>query len=241
MDEIKRLQKLIDESDNIVFFGGAGVSTESGIKDFRGKNGLYKMKQDHNSSMSPEYMLSFKCLIKEPLAFFDYYRNNMNCLDAKPNVTHKYLKKLEDMGKLKAIVTQNIDGLHQKAGSRNVLEIHGTTNKCYCMDCKKEYAGDYLFKTTDIPKCECGGIIRPNVVLYGEMMPDAYKTALYYILQADLMIVAGTSLTVEPASSMLTMFKGKHLIIINDTPTPYDDWAELVIHKPLKDVFGKLE
>lgn len=241
MDDIKKLQKFIDESNNIVFFGGAGVSTESGIKDFRGKNGLYKMKQNPNSSISPEYMLSSKCLFKEPLIFFDYYRNNMNYLDAKPNVTHKYLKKVEDMGKLKAVVTQNIDGLHQKAGSKNVFEIHGTMSNCYCMNCRKEYAGDYIFKTAGIPKCECGGIIRPNIVLYGEMLPEAYSMASYYILHADLMIVAGTSLTVEPASGMLKIFKGKHLVIINDTPTPYDDMAELVINKPLKEVFGKLK
>ena len=241
MDDIKKLQKLIDESNNIVFFGGAGVSTESGIKDFRGKNGLYKIKQNPNSSISPEYMLSSKCLFNEPLKFFNYYRNNMNCLDAKPNGTHKYLKKLEDMGKLKAIVTQNIDGLHQKAGSKNVFEIHGTMSNCYCMNCRKEYVGDYIFKTTGIPKCECGGIIRPNIVLYGEMLTEAYSMASYYILHADLMIVAGTSLTVEPASGMLKLFNGKHLVIINDTPTPYDDIAELVINKPLKKVFGKLK
>jgi len=240
MDDIKKLQDLINESDNIVFFGGAGVSTESGIKDFRGKNGLYKM-ENNSSFVSPEYMLSSKCLIEEPLTFFNYYRNNMNCLDAKPNITHKYLKKLEDKGKLKAIVTQNIDGLHQKAGSKNVLEIHGTINDCYCMNCKKSYSGDYIFKTTEIPRCECGGMIRPNVILYGEMLSETYNRALYYILNADLLIVAGTSLTVRPASDMLRYFNGKHLVIINNTKTPYDDFAELVINKPLKDVFGKLK
>lgn len=241
MDDIKLLQKLIDESSNIVFFGGAGVSTESGIKDFRGKNGLYKMKQGTNPSRSPEYMLSAKCLFEEPLEFFNYYRNNMNCLNAKPNITHNYLKKIEDRGKLKAIITQNIDGLHQKAGSKNVFEIHGTMNNCYCIDCEKEYKGDYIFKTTGIPKCECGGIIRPNIVLYGEMLPEAYSLASYYILKADLLIVAGTSLTVEPASGMLKLFNGKHLVIINNSQTPYDYLAELVINKPLKDVFGNLK
>ena len=241
INSIELLQELIDQSNNIVFFGGAGVSTDSGIKDFRGKNGLYKMKQCQNSSISPEYMLSCRCLSSEPEIFFDYYRNNMNCLDAKPNITHKYLKKLEEKGKLKAIVTQNIDGLHQKAGSSNVFEIHGTMSKCYCMNCRKEYSGDYIFKCKGIPKCECGGTIRPNIVLYGEMLPEAYSLASYYILHADLLIVAGTSLTVEPASGLLKIFNGKHLVIINDTPTPYDSIADLIINKPLKDVFNNLK
>ena len=241
MNYIEKLQKLIDDSNNIVFFGGAGVSTESGIKDFRGKNGLYKMKQDSNSSISPEYMLSSQCLFKEPFTFFDYYRNNMNCLNAKPNATHNYLKKIEEKGKLKAIVTQNIDGLHQKAGSKNVFEIHGTMSSCYCMNCRKEYLGDYIFNTAGIPKCECGGIVRPNIVLYGEMLPEAYSMASYYISKADLLIVGGTSLTVEPASGLLKLFQGRHLIIINDTKTPYDDMAELVVHKSLGEVFSKLK
>ena len=205
------------------------------------KEYVYKIKQNPNSSISPEYMLSCKCLFSEPEIFFDYYRNNMNCLNAQPNVTHKYLKKLEDKGKLKAIVTQNIDGLHQKAGSKNVFEIHGTMNNCYCINCKKEYPGDFIFKTSGIPKCECGGIIRPNVVLYGEMLPESYSIASYYILKADVLIVAGTSLTVEPASGLLKIFNGSHLVIINDMATPYDDMAELVINKPLKEVFGKLK
>lgn len=241
MNDIEKLQKFIDESNNIVFFGGAGVSTESGIKDFRSNNGLYSKVNNSNSSILPEYMLSCGCLFKEPLTFFDYYRNNMNCLKAKPNVTHKYLKKLEDMGKLKAIVTQNIDGLHQKAGSKNVLELHGTMNRCYCIDCRKEYSGDYIFNTSGIPRCECGGIVRPDIVLYGEILPEAYSFASYYILHADLMIVAGTSLMVEPASSLLRIFNGKHLVIINNSITPYDNIASLVIHKPLKDVFGNLK
>ena len=241
MNYIEKLQKLIDDSDNIVFFGGAGVSTESGIKDFRGRNGLYKMKQNPNSKISPEYMLSSKFLFKEPLTFFNYYRKNMSCLNANPNVTHNYLKKLEDKGKLKAIVTQNIDGLHQKAGSKNVFEIHGTMSNCYCMNCMKEYLGDYIFNAEGIPKCECGGIVRPNIVLYGEMLPEAYSKASYYISQADLLIVGGTSLTVEPASGLLKLFRGRHLIIINDTETHYDDMAELVIHNSLGEVFSKLK
>ena len=235
--EIEKLQNLINNSNNIVFFGGAGVSTESGIKDFRGKDGLYK----NSNIISPEYMLSNRCLYNEPELFFDYYRNNMNSLDILPNVTHKYLVELEDMGKLKAIVTQNIDGLHQKAGSKKVLEIHGTTNENYCINCNKKYPADYIFKSSGIPKCECGGIVRPNVVLYGEMLPPSYEEAMYYIENSNLLIVAGTSLTVEPASSLVRLFKGKHLVIINNDKTPYDNIAELVINKPLGEVFSKLK
>lgn len=240
MSDVDKLQKLIDDSNNIVFFGGAGVSTESGIKDFRGKNGLYKMKQNPNSNISPEYMLSNKCLYEEPETFFNYYRSNMSCLNAKPNITHKYLSELEKKGKLQAIVTQNIDGLHQKAGSKKVFEIHGTTDKCYCVKCMKEYPGNYIFKTTGIPKCQCGGIIRPVIVLYGEMLPQTYSMASYYISKADLLIVGGTSLTVEPASGLLNLFNGKHIVIINESKTPYDDMAELVINKSLGEVFSKL-
>lgn len=239
MDDIKKLQELIDNSNNIVFFGGAGVSTDSGIKDFRGKNGLYKEKQEYDRP--PEYLLSSRCLYEEPDLFFSYYKDKMNSSDALPNVTHKYLVKLEEKGKLKAVVTQNIDGLHQKAGSKNVLELHGTTYECYCMDCGKEYPGDCIFKAKGIPKCECGGTIRPKVVLYGEMLPEAFDVAAYYISHADILIVAGTSLTVQPASGLLNLYQGKHLIIINDTPTPYDGIAELVIRKPLKEVFTKLK
>lgn len=236
--DIEKLQKLINESDNIVFFGGAGVSTESGIKDFRGKNGLYTK---NNSTYPPEYMLSNRCLINEPELFFEYYKDNLNYSDIKPNVTHLYLKKLEDSGKLKMVVTQNIDGLHQKAGSKNVLEIHGNANRCFCMKCGKEYTGDIIFKSPGVPKCECGGTIRPDVVLYGEMLPESFLLAQRYIFQADLLIVAGTSLTVEPAASLVRLFNGKHLVIINASKTPHDNLAELVINKPLGEVFGKLK
>ena len=236
---VEELQKLIDESDNIVFFGGAGVSTESGIKDFRGENGLYKVKQKYNRA--PEYMLSRMCLMDEPEIFFEYYRENMSSENIKPNITHKYLKKLEDKGKLKAIVTQNIDGLHQKAGSKNVLEVHGTTYSAYCMECNKEYPGDVIFKAKGIPKCECGGTIRPRVTLYGEGLPKAFEEAMVYISNADLLIVAGTSLTVEPASSLLKYFHGRNLVIINNMSTPYDFMSTLIINKPLGEVFKKLK
>ena len=240
MNDIESLQNLIDNSNYIVFFGGAGVSTESGIKDFRGKDGLYKEKNQY-SKLPPEYMLSHNCLINEPELFFEYYRDKMDAREVKPNITHKYLTKLEKTGKLKAIVTQNIDGLHQKAGSKNVLEVHGTTYKCHCMKCNKEYCGDIIFETNGIPRCSCGGIIRPNVTLYGEMLPNDFDLAGKYISKADLLIVAGTSLTVEPASSLVRLFNGKHLVIINESETPYDYLADLIIHKALGKIFSKLK
>ena len=240
MDDIAKLQDLIDNSNYIVFFGGAGVSTESGIKDFRGKNGLYKEKNKY-SNYPPEYLLSNSCLMDDPDLFFNYYKEKMDARSIKPNITHNYLKKLEDNNKLKAIVTQNIDGLHQKAGSKKVLEVHGTTYKCHCMKCNKEYSGDVIFESSGIPHCSCGGIIRPNVTLYGEMLPEDFDLARIEISKADLLIVAGTSLTVQPASSLLNYFNGKHLVIINEDKTPCDYLAELVINKPLGEVFKKLK
>ena len=238
LGKVSILQKLIDKSKNIVFFGGAGVSTSSGIKDFRGKNGLYKSITDY----PPEYLLSFSCFYKEPELFFEFYKNNMNSLNIKPNIVHKYLKLLEDRGKLKAIVTQNIDGLHQKAGSNNVLEIHGSIYHNHCLECGKSYDAEYVFESVAIPKCSCGGIIKPDVVLYGEMLPNStLNKACLAISNADLLIVAGTSLTVEPAASMINLFKGKNLVILNDSKTPYDNVATLVIHADLKDIFENLK
>lgn len=238
LEKVSELQKLIDGSDNIVFFGGAGVSTSSGIKDFRGKNGLYKSVTDY----PPEYLLSSACFYKNQELFFDFYKTNLNSLNVEPNIVHKYLKKLEDIGKLKAIVTQNIDGLHQKAGSTNVLEIHGSIYHNHCLKCSKSYDAEYVFKSTGIPKCSCGGTIKPDVVLYGEMLPEKIvNKACLAISNADLLIVAGTSLTVEPAASMINLFKGKNLVILNDTKTPYDNVATLVIHADLKDIFENLK
>ena len=235
MDKKENLKKLIEEADNIVFFGGAGVSTASGIKDFRGKNGLYKEKMDY----PPEYLLSSNCFYQEPELFFKFYKENMNVLEYEPNIVHKYLSKLERIGKLKAIVTQNIDGLHQKAGSKNVYEIHGTIYKNHCVKCHKFYDAQSVFSSDGIPKCECGGIIKPDVVLYGEMLPPCYNEALLAISKADLLLVAGTSLTVEPAASLVRLCQGK-LVILNDTKTPYDNLATLVINAKLEDIFANL-
>lgn len=238
MDKIQTLQEMIDNSHNIVFFGGAGTSTDSGINDFRGKNGLYSKRVD--SDETPEYMLSAECFYKETKKFYQFYKDNMNCLSAKPNIIHEYLKKLEEKGKLKAIITQNIDNLHQKAGCKNVYQLHGTIYKNHCLSCGKQYSADYVFKSNGIPKCTCGGTIKPDVVLYGEMLPDDFDKSQLLIYKADMLIVAGTSLTVEPASSLLNLFNGKYLVIINDTETPYDNKANLVINENLKEVFSKL-
>lgn len=240
MNKIDELQKMIDNAYHIVFFGGAGVSTASGIKDFRGKNGLYREK-DYPTDLPPEYMLSIDLFKSNPKMFFDFYKDKMNCLDAKPNVIHKYLAKLEKEKKLEAIITQNIDGLHQKAGSKNVLEIHGSVYKNHCIDCGKSYSAEYVFNSKGIPKCSCGGIIKPDVVLYGEQLPTSFVIAMDYINKADLLIVAGTSLTVEPAASLVRMFDGKHLVIINGSLTAYEGKADLIIHDRLEDVFSKLK
>lgn len=238
MDEINKLQKMIDECRNIVFFGGAGVSTESGLKDFRSKDGLYNMKYKY----SPEKILSHSFFVDNTEEFYRFYRDKLNALNVLPNVCHEYLVRLEKSGKLKAIVTQNIDGLHQKAGSKNVLELHGTIYKNYCTRCGKSYKAEYVFASNEVPHCECGGVIKPLVVLYEEALDDnVVNEAIKKISQADLLIVAGTSLTVYPASSFVRYFKGKYLVIINNDKTDYDGQADLVIHKKIGFVFSKLK
>ena len=237
MDKITTFQKMLDESSNIVFFGGAGVSTASGIKDFRSANGLYQEKFKYPA----EFMLSRDLFFSSPKDFYDFYKANLNCLDAKPNIVHLYLKKLEDQGKLKAIITQNIDGLHTKAKSKCVYEIHGTIYQNHCLECNKSYSAQEVFNSKDIPRCTCGGLVKPDVILYGEMLPPCFDEAIKAITQAEMLIVAGTSLTVEPASSLVRMFKGKYLVILNKTTTPYDNYANLVIHDDLQNIFQKLK
>ena len=238
MDDISKLQKMIDECNDIVFFGGAGVSTESGLKDFRSKDGLYNMKYKY----PPEEILSHSFFINNTDEFFKFYKDKMNALNVLPNACHEYLTKLEKNGKLKAIITQNIDGLHQKSGSSNVLELHGTIYKNYCLKCGKQYDAPYVFNSKYIPKCECGGIIKPKVVLYEEALDDeVVEKAIDEISKAELLIVAGTSLTVYPASSFVRYFKGKYLVIINNDETNYDGIADLVIHKRIGDVFKQLK
>lgn len=236
MNDLIQLKNMIKETKNIVFFSGAGISTLSGIKDFRGKKGLNKKTYKYPL----EYMLSINCFLKHPEDFFEFYKSKMNCLRAKPNIIHNYLKELEDTGKLKCIITQNIDQLHQKAGNTNVIELHGNVYQNYCSKCYNKFPARYIFNSKGIPKCECGGIIRPNIVLYGEPLSDCYLKAIEEISNCDMLIVAGSSLVVEPASSLIDMYHGKLLVILNDTPTPYDYKANLVINDNLKNIFEYL-
>ena len=236
-DKIQQFKQLVKESNNIVFFGGAGVSTESGIPDFRSKDGLYNQKYDY----PPEMILSHTFFKKHTDEFYKFYRDKMNSLNYEPNITHIKLAELESKGKLKAVITQNIDGLHQKAGSRNVLELHGSVLRNYCIKCKTFYDAKYVFGKSGIPKCECGGIIKPDVVLYEEELDnEIWMNSINAIKEADLLIVAGTSLTVYPASGLLRYFKGKKLVLINRDSTAYDNKANLVINGSLGEVFEKL-
>ncbi len=236
-DKIQQFKQMVNESNNIVFFGGAGVSTESGIPDFRSKDGLYHQKYDY----PPEEILSHTFFINHTEAFYKFYKDKMNSLKYEPNITHIKLAELEKKGKLKAVVTQNIDGLHQKAGSKNVYELHGSVLRNYCMKCHKFYDAEYVFTSKGIPKCTCGGIIKPDVVLYEEGLDEeTLENAILAILNADLMIVAGTSLTVQPASSLLNYYKGNKLVLINRDITPYDNRANLVIHESLGNVFENI-
>ena len=239
MDKIKELQKIINESTGIVFFGGAGVSTESGIPDFRSQDGLYNQKYDY----PPEEILSSRFFFNNTKEFYKFYFDKMINLDVKPNDCHLKLKELEDAGKLKCIITQNIDGLHEMAGSKNVITLHGTVYKNHCVDCNKQYDIDYVLRyKNDIPKCECGGIIKPNVVLYEEALNDHdMNLAIANILEADTLIIGGTSLNVYPAAGLIRFFNGKNLVIINKDATSYDELATLVIREPIGKVFKEIK
>lgn len=238
MDE--RLREIIERNSQIVFFGGAGVSTESNIPDFRSEQGLYNARQEYG--MSPEQMISHSFFIRETETFFDYYKNNMIYPEAKPNEAHYSLAKLEQEGKLKAVVTQNIDGLHQAAGSKTVYELHGSVARNTCMECGGKYGLDYIMAEANcdghVPKCKkCGGIVKPDVVLYEEALDEeVISGAVNAISSADMLIVGGTSLVVYPAAGFINYFRGKDLVLINKSATPYDDKATLVIH----DSIGKV-
>lgn len=228
------LKKIISESDNIVFFGGAGVSTESGIPDFRSVDGLYRTKYKY----PPETMISYSFFKSNPLEFYDFYINKMIFLDAKPNNAHKKLSELEKEGKLKAVITQNIDGLHQEAGSKNVLELHGSVHRNYCMKCGKFHTVDFIINSKGIPKCQCGGTVKPDVVLYEEPLNnDTIEKSVKYIENADVLIIGGTSLVVYPAAGLINYFNGSHLVLINKTTTPMDRKANLVINESIGKVF----
>ncbi len=239
----EELTEILRESENIVFFGGAGVSTESDIPDFRSEKGLYHAKQTYG--MSPEQMISHSFFMRDTEMFFDYYKNNMVYPEALPNPAHLALAKLEEMGKLKAVVTQNIDGLHQKAGSRTVYELHGSVLRNYCMECSASYDLDYVMDPENchghVPKCSrCGGTVKPDVVLYEEALDDEQiRGAVEAIGKADTLIIGGTSLVVYPAAGFINYFRGKHLVLINKSSTSADGRADLVIHEPIGQVLAE--
>lgn len=239
MGEIAKLQQIIDESNNLVFFGGAGVSTESGIPDFRSVDGLYHQEWD----FPPETILSHTFFQRKPAEFYRFYQAKMLCDTAKPNAAHKKLAKLEAQGKLKAIVMQNIDNLHQMAGSKKVLELHGSVYRNHCVKCHSFYDFAYMKENKGIPRCsKCGGIIKPDVVLYEEALDqDILKEAIHAIAHADTLIIGGTSLSVYPAASLVDYFSGKHLVVINRDKTPQDGMAELVINQPIGEVFEQIK
>jgi NAD-dependent deacetylase len=234
MNENKLLE-MISGSDNIVFFGGAGVSTESGIPDFRSADGLYKQKYKY----PPEMMLSHSFFETHTAEFYEYYKDKILHLDAKPGRAHVKLAELERAGKLKAVVTQNIDGLHQKAGSENVLELHGSVYRNYCQKCGERYGAEFILRSSGVPKCRCGGVLRPDVVLYEESLDQSVlEAAVRYICDADMLIVGGTSLAVFPAAGLIEYYNGHKLVLINKTPTPYDRKADLVLYESIGDAFG---
>lgn len=236
-EDIRKIREILHNSNHAVFFGGAGVSTDSGIPDFRGTGGLYTGKSVNN-----EYFLSKECLLNEPERFYEFYRKNMVFPNAKPNRTHKALAKLENMGLIKSVITQNIDGLHQEAGSSRVIELHGTVSRFYCTKCRESYNKNLWNETDTVPVChKCGGIVRPDVILYGEYLDGfAFADAENEIKQADVLIAGGSSLKVNPAASLVGAFKVPHLIIINYSPTPYDGMAEYAIRDSISDVFEEL-
>lgn len=235
--QIAKLKEWVDASDNIVFFGGAGVSTESGIPDFRSVDGLYNQQYKY----PPETILSASFFHSEPEEFYRFYRAKMLALDAEPNAAHKKLAEWERMGKCRAVVTQNIDGLHQKAGSKEVLELHGSVLRNYCMRCRKPYDVRDIAADTGVPKCTCGGIIKPDVVLYEESL-DSYtiNKSVEYIRNADILIIGGTSLAVYPAAGLINYYRGNKLVLVNKSETPADRSADLVIHAPIGQVFSQL-
>lgn len=237
MEETERLQQMIDESKAIVFFGGAGVSTESGIPDFRSVDGLYNQKYDY----PPEEILSHTFFCEKTEEFYRFYKDKMNCLNAKPNAAHKKLAELERAGKLLAVITQNIDGLHQAAGSKRVFELHGSVHRNYCTECGKFYDAEYVFNTDGIPKCECGGLIKPDVVLYEEGLDsDCMTNAVAALSVADMLIIGGTSLNVYPAAGMIRYFSGKYIVLLNKGVTQADGAADLVIRKNIGQVLEKI-
>ena len=235
--EVERLQELVDKYDNIVFFGGAGVSTESGIPDFRSQDGLYHQKYDY----PPETILSHTFFMRKPEEFFKFYRDKMLCDTAKPNAAHLKLAEMEQTGKLKAVITQNIDNLHQMAGSKKVLELHGSVYRNHCVKCGNFYDFKYMKESEGVPRCSCGGMIKPDVVLYEEGLDDyTIQESVRVISEAEVLIIGGTSLAVYPAAGLIDYFRGDHLVVINKAPTPRDKYADLLIKEPIGQVFSQI-
>lgn len=237
-DKIRQLKEIIDHTDNLVFFGGAGVSTESGIPDFRSTDGLYAMKYKY----PPETIVSHTFFVRRTQEFYDFYKDKMMALDAKPNAAHYKLAEWEKAGKCKAVITQNIDGLHQLAGSQNVLELHGSIHRNYCTKCHKFFDAAYIKESENLPLCDaCGGLIKPDVVLYEEGLDqEVIAKTVHYISHADVLIIGGTSLVVYPAAGLIDYFKGSHLILINKSETSRDSQADLVINEKIGEVFSQL-
>ncbi len=243
MDKIQTLKSYMEDSERIVFFGGAGVSTESGVPDFRSKDGLYNQRDVRFEQYRPEYLLSHTCLMREPKVYFEFHRQKMDTRTIEPNNAHKYLAALEKQGRLEAVVTQNIDGLHQKSGSQKVYEIHGSALRNYCVKCGRKYPEDYIFSSSEeIPYCECGGMIRPDITLYEEGLPDdAVYRSVAAISNADMLMIGGTSLTVYPAASYIDYFKGRYLVVINrDTLSIRSRANVLMISDSIGQVFTEL-
>ena len=237
-EKLAQLQRWIDESENLVFFGGAGVSTESGIPDFRSVDGLYNQSYRY----PPETIISHSFFEADPLEFFRFYREKMLWPQARPNPAHRKLAQLEQAGKLRAVVTQNIDGLHQAAGSRNVLELHGSVHRNYCMRCHKSYPMQAILDSDGVPRCSCGGTIKPDVVLYEEALDQATLNAALAAIEAcDMLIIGGTSLAVYPAASLVHYYRGSRLVLLNKSPTPYDSSADLVIAQPIGALLDQIQ
>ena len=238
MDEkIRTLKEWIDGSDNVVFFGGAGVSTESGIPDFRSVDGLYNQKWKY----PPETILSHSFFERDPAEYYRFHRAKLVIEGVQPNRAHRRLAELEKEGKLRAVVTQNIDGLHQAAGSKKVLELHGSILRAYCSKCRRPYPAEQMNHGEGVPRCTCGGVIRPDIVLYEEPLDeDVMSEAIHYIRQAEILIIGGTSLNVYPAAGLINYYRGNRLVLVNRSATPYDSYADLVIHANIGDVFSQI-
>lgn len=240
MSKINLLQEIIDTSNNIVFFGGAGVSTESGIPDFRSENGIFESLRKYGDT--PENLVSHSYYLDHTEEFFNYYKDTLVFDEAMPNPAHTALAKLEKAGKLRAVITQNIDGLHQKAGSKNVMELHGSIHRNYCQICGKQYGLNHILESDGIPRCECGGVVKPDVVLYEEPLNNTIMNfSIDYISRAETLIIGGTSLVVYPAAGLINYFNGKNLVLINKSETPYDNLASLVINDAIGEVFSQIK